>query len=191
MNAVLIGASDRTLMWRRGNVKQEDYDKFVEDYAVFLSERFDNVIITPDDGIYTDIALRFRDIKNRKPIAYYPDKDTFYGIDHIKENFVHYDARPIGGDWYKLNAELTKKALVIICLGFTPGTMIELSYIKYHQKYGVKHDHNLKHIHLFIDERCIDRRLPGSFEEQIKNMFYYRDLDHLDRLLKMMSGRHK
>ena len=143
--------------------------------------------ITPDDGVYTDIALEFGRLKNKKPIAYYPDKDEYYGITHIKENFPNYDIRPINGDWYKLNADLTKQALITICLGFSPGVLIELAFIKYHQQYGVKKDRSLKNIHCFIDERCIKDRLPETFHEQIKNIFYYKSLGELKGLLNKAS----
>jgi len=184
MDAVIIGVSNRSSLWRHGKIAQEDYESFVKDYATFLSKKFDNLIVTPDDGVYTDIALEFGKVKGKKPIAYYPDKDTFYGIEHIKDNFPKYDLRPINGDWYTLNADLTKKALVVICLGFTPGVLIEGAFIKYHQKYGVFKDSKLKKIHWLIDKRCIDQKLPKSFEEEISNIFYYKDLNQLEKLLE-------
>ncbi len=184
MNAVILGVSDRSILWRHGKVKKNEYETLVHDYARFLAKRFDNVIVTPDDGVYTDIALEFGRLKKKKPLAYYPDKDTYYGIAHIKDNFPLYDVRPIGGDWYKLNADLSKQAKAVICLGFSPGVLIEGAFIKYHQQYGGFKDPTLKHIHWFIDERCIDKRLPASFEEQIANIFYYRSLDELAKLLE-------
>jgi hypothetical protein len=183
MNAVIIGASDRSSVWRHGSIREGDYEKLVSEYARFLAERFDNLIVSPDDGVYTDIALEFGRIKGKKPIAYYPDKDEFYGIGHIRQNFPNYDLRPIGGGWYDLNADLTKKALCVICIGFTPGALIEAAFIKYHQKYASKKDSRLKDIHLMIDERCISTRLPPSFEEQIDNIFYYSSLDELGAIL--------
>lgn len=183
MNCVLVGVSDRSLLWRDGKVKEKDYEKFVLKYAKFLKKHFENVIVTPDDGIYTDIALKFGELKKKKPIAYYPDKDTFYGIEHIKDNFEKYDIRPIDGDWYKLNADLTKQALCVICLGFTPGVLIEISFIKYHQKYGKYKDPRLKNIHLFIDKKTINKKLPIGFEEQVNNFYYYKNLKELEKII--------
>jgi hypothetical protein len=184
MEAVIIGVSDRSSLWRHGKVSQEQYMSFVRAYAAFLSGRFDNLIVTPDDGVYTDVALEFGRIKGKKPIAYYPDKDASYGIAHIKKNFPKYELRPIDGDWYKLDAELTKQSLVVICLGFSPGVLIEGGFIKYHQEYGGLKNPKLKRIHWFIDKRCIESGLPRAFEEQIANIFYYDDLDDLERLLE-------
>jgi hypothetical protein len=173
MNAVIIGVSDRSILWRHGKIKEEEYDKFVKETAEFLAQHFDNVIITPDDGVYTDIALEFGKIKGKKPIAFYPDKDTFYGIEHIKPNFPKYDLKPIEGDWYKLDAEISKLAMHVFCFGFSPGSLIELCFLKYHQKYGARKDPKLKDIKLFIDERCIKEKLPKSIEEQINNLKYF------------------
>jgi len=114
----------------------------------------------------------------------YPDKDIYYGIEHIRQNFPKYELRPIDGDWYKLNADLTKQALAVICIGFSPGVLIEGAFIKYHQKYGGFKNPKLKNIHWFIDERCIDRKLPKSFEEQISNLFYYKNLKQLKELIE-------
>ncbi len=184
MDAVIIGVSNRTFLWKYGRIQQEKYKDFIKSYAQFLSKWFDNLITVPDDGVYSDIALKFGEIKGKKPIAYYPDRDDFYGIDHIKGNFPKFKLKPIKGDWYKLNAELTKQALIIISLGFSPGVLIEGSFIKYHQKYGKLKDPKLKYIHWFIDERCIEQRLPKSFEEEISNIFYFSDLVQFEELLR-------
>ncbi|MCX6804318.1 MAG: hypothetical protein NTY48_07190 [Candidatus Diapherotrites archaeon] len=184
MDCVLIGVSDRSALWCFGKIKESDYNKFVSDYAKFLSKHFDNVIVTPSDGVFTDIALEFGKLKGKKPVAYYPNKDNYYGIVHIEQNFPKYALRPINGDWYKLSADLSKQALSVICLGFSPGSLIEISFIKYHQKYGAFKNPKLKNIHLFIDERCIEQKLPGVFEEQINNIFYYSNLSSLGSILK-------
>lgn len=180
MDAVVIGVSDRTCLWRHGNIN--NYGDFVRDYALLLAELFDNILVTPDDGVYSDVALAFGKVKGRKPIGYYPDKDSNYGIEHIRGNFGKYELRPIEGDWYKLNAVLTSKSHVVISLGLSPGVFIEGSYIKYHQKYG-----GLGGIHWLIDERCIGKRLPTVFEEQISNIFYYNELSELREILTSRS----
>ena len=189
MDAVILGVSDRSSLWRHGKLNEKDYKKFVKDYASFLSKHFENLIVTPDDGVYTDIALEFGRIKNKKPIAYYPDKDSYYGIEHIKKNFEKYELKPIDGDWYKLNADLTKQSLIVISVGFSPGVLIEGSYIKYHQKYGKFKNPKLQNIHWFIDSRAIESKLPKSFEEQIKNIFYFNSFDGLEKLINSSQPR--
>ena len=65
----------------------------------------------------------------------------------------------------KLNAELTKQSLTIICIGFSLGTLIEGSYIKDHQKYGKYKNPNLKNIHWLIDGRCMNK----NYQKFLKN----------------------
>ncbi|MBD3319397.1 hypothetical protein GF342_05830 [Candidatus Woesearchaeota archaeon] len=72
---------------------------------------------------------------------------------------------------------------MVVCVGFSPGVLIELSFIKYHQKYGGYKDPSLRNIHCFIDERCIDQRLPATFEEQITGLAYYKNLEELATLI--------
>lgn len=176
MKAVILGVSDRSILWRYGRLKKEEYQNFVDSYSDALSGMFDNVIVTPDDGVYTDIAKEFGRKTGKKPIAYYPDKDERFGYGHL--DLKNFEAKKINGDWYKLNAELVTKAGVVICTGISPGSMIELSYIKYHQK------HNNQKIKLFVDLRCIEKPLPPSFEEQIDNLTYFENFDELKRQIK-------
>jgi hypothetical protein len=126
LKAVLIGVSNPKLL----GIK--NYSKFVKDYASFLSKHFENLIITPSKGVVYDIAKKFSKIKNKKVIAYYPDKDKKYGIEHIKKYIKEFDSKPINGDWYTLDAELVSKSNIVICLGFSPGSLIEIGFIKYH-----------------------------------------------------------
>jgi len=86
--------------------------------------------------------------------------------------------KKIDGDWYKLNAELVMQAQIVIVLGFSPGSMIELAFAKYVQKYLDKK------MYIFIDERCIKQKLPESFHEQIKNINYCSSIDELRKKLK-------
>lgn len=183
MNVVIIGVSDRSILWRHGSIPEADYDAYVQQAAQALADNFENAIVTPSDGVYTDIALAVGKIKETKPIAYYPDQDTYYGYDELKPNFDKYDLKPIGGDWYKLDADITKQARTVVCFGFSPGALIELSFIKYHQKYGGYKDASLKDIRLLIDMRCIDTPLPASVQEQINNIEYFSSFDELRTLL--------
>ncbi len=88
-----------------------------------------------------------------------------------------------------MEAELTRQAQVVLCLGFTPGVLIEGSYIKYHQQYWGRKDPRLRMIHWCIDERCIGQRLPKSFEEQIANLIYFPDLQALARVLDRLMQK--
>lgn len=183
MKAVLIGVSDKSILWRHGKLKKEEYTQFVGNYVKILSGYVDELIITPDDGVYLDIAREFGTHQGKTVTGFIPDKDTQYGHDHLEKNSENIIIKPINGDWYTLNAELTKQANVVICLGFSPGSLIELSYVKYHQKYGGCTD-----IHVLIDDRCINERLPASFTEQIKHIHYFSSFEELQSLLQDLKA---
>ena len=55
--------------------------------------------------------------------------------------------------------------------------------MKYHQKYGSVKDKWLRNIKVFIDERCIDKRLPEGVEKGISNLIYFGNLEELDKYL--------
>ncbi len=183
MQCTIIGVSDSSVLWRFGKIKESDYKKFVQEYAEFLSKHFTDVIITPSDGVYSDIGVEFGKISKKKPLAYYPDKDAFYGLKYFGKNLSQFDLKPIGGDVYTLDGSFITLSNCVICLGITPGVMIEISFMKYHQKYGSLKDPKLKNIHLFIDERCIEAKLPKIFHEQIENIYYYKSLAELEKLI--------
>lgn len=189
MDCVIIGPSDRSVLWRHGKLSGEEYEGFVNGYGRFLSQRIRNVIVTPDDGVYTDVAQSFGRLAGRRPVAFYPDDDTQYGIAHIEPNLALYEARAIGGDWYTLDAEITRKAPLVICLGFAPGSMIELSFIQYHQRFAARKDSKLANITLAIDERTIEQRLPRSFHEKIAHIHYFSTEAELERIIGGIDTR--
>lgn len=183
-DVVVIGVSDRSLLWRDGSIVEADYEGFVARYASLLAKYASSVMVTPDDGVYTDVAQAYAKNTGKKAVAFYPDQDTYYGFEHLKPNFDKFDTRPIGGDWYMLNADLTKQAKTVICLGFSPGVLIELAYVKYHQKYGGYKDPSLRDIRVLVDSRCISAKLPLAFSEQIANLDYYDSFESLEEHLQ-------
>lgn len=106
MKCAILGPSDFSKIWRFGKIKEKDLPKFIDDYGKFLSQRFDQVFITPDDRIYLDIAKKWGEYKGKKAIRFYPDKDTFYGFENLKKNFKDVEARPNNSDWFKLTADI-------------------------------------------------------------------------------------
>jgi len=165
MNAVLIGPSDISKLWRYGTLGEKEVSKYIEEMGAFCSEQFDDIFITPDSGVPLEIAKEFEKHKGKKAIGYYPDKDTVFGWEHIKEFMKSVDARPNNSDWFTLTADLVRRAPVVIVCGLSVGVLIELGYAKYYHKYG-KHK-----IAIFIDSR--GGKLPPYFEDDLENVVYF------------------
>jgi|GEM_PF-998514 len=191
-NIVIIGASDRSVIWRYGIIPAEEYPQFVKDYAAILAPHFERAIVTPDDGTYADIAMALAEERAKlhpsvpllKPIGFAPLRDTLYGVKHLEHNFPRYEIVN-GGTWYDVNAELTAKALTVLCVGYAPGVMIELGYIKYHQKYGSRMiDANRKDIRILIDRRTISGPLHSEVAEGLENVQYFGSFEELAEILR-------
>lgn len=80
------------------------------------------------------------------------------------------------GGWTVLNTCLSLKSELIIGLGLSPGTIVEIAYTKYHKKYLNKN------VRIFLDKRTISKRLNPEIEEEI-NLKYFNSEKELDKLL--------
>lgn len=169
MDVVIVGPSDRSILWRHGQLEEAAYKEFVNGVAGVLAKHVDRVIITLDIGVYRDVAERFHQHMGRAVIAYRPAEDAFGTEEQHDKRF---EMRTMA-DWYQLNAELVLAGDLVLCLGFSPGSLIEIAYLKYHAKYRNEPRK------LLIDSRCIPAQLPSL--EELQPIYYDSD-EELGRL---------
>jgi hypothetical protein len=181
MRCVLLGPSDISKIARFGKIK--DTQSYIKEMGKLLARYIEELIITPDYGIYLEIAKAYKKAGGKKLIGMFPEDERF-GTKQLKENFKFCDeTRSIKGDWYKLGAEITIQGEIVICTGYSPGVMIELSYLKYMQKYLKKGDK------ILIDSRTISNRLFPEIEEEIKNIKYFSSNEELEDILKSLKKK--
>ncbi len=133
MKVVLLGTK-RDKILDVCNKSDKELDDFENKLALKLVGIGD-IIFVPDSGVPSEIAEKTNSL-GAKTIAVLPSNDTRYGISHITlPSFakIEYPRKT----WYELNAEITTLGDIVVVVGLSGGVLIELSYIKYLNKFGI------------------------------------------------------
>ncbi len=170
---VVIGPSDRTKPSRYGSIT--DYRQWIDDTAKVLRKYFELMYFIPDKGTYVDLALSFTD-KDHKIVAVIPELSDEY-IHWAKRYTTHYQVIEDGEGWTFLNSHIIGLASMVICLGYSAGSVLEMCSAKYMAIY------NKKTIKILIDRRAISTKLPNELHEESIDMHYYKSSDELNELL--------
>lgn len=169
MKAVLLGPSDISKAWRHGKVRREGLGEYVDGMGAALSDCFNGLVIIPDDGLPLEVGKAYARHGGRKPVGLYPNGD----IGNLEPNFIHVEPVHVPGSWADLNYSLTRQGNPVVCLGYSPGVLAEVGFLKYNQKKGVREGSWMGGIHLFVDEMASGSRLPPGIEEELRNVFYF------------------
>lgn len=180
MRAVLLGPSDVSKAWRYGKVGKDGLERHICRMGAALARCFEGVAVIPDDGMPLEVGKAYTRHSGRKPIGLYPDGD----ISRLEPNFCHVEPVHMEGSWPDLNYSLTRQANPIICLGYSPGVMAEIGFIKYHQKNGKKEGSWMADLHLLVDLAGCGSRLPPYMGEELDNVFYFSGPDGLVPLVE-------
>jgi len=169
MNCVVLGPSKFEKINLYGQIN--NVENYIDEAAKFFASKFDEVIIVPDYGLTLLVAQKYKKYKpDGKVTGYIPDQAA--GGKDLEKYFQYCDEiKGIGGGWFNLNTQLTRQANLVFCLGFSVGVLIELCSIKYNQEYL-----NLQ-TKVFIDNRCISRRLMPEVESEIQNLIYFENFE--------------
>lgn len=175
--ALIAGPTDKSKIFRFGNISKEDYQNFLIERGIALSRHISQINIIPDDGVPLDIARAYKESGGSKVVGYFPKggcvflEKNYHFCDEVKE----FDA-----GWSGLNTCLSLKGNIMIVFGLSPGTLVEVAYTKYHKKY-------LKRIvPVLIDRNTIDGRMPPELMDELKFEYFASN----NRLLKLLE-RHK
>lgn len=178
MEAVVLGPSDVSKVWRHGSVRKEGFRKYIDSMGQALAQCFDGLVIIPDDGVPLEAGKAYTRHSGKKPVGVFPDRDT----DNLEPNFRYVEPVHLAGSWADLNYSLTSQGNPVVCLGYSPGVLVEIGFLKYNQKRGVREGSWLKDIHLFVDEMASGGRLPPQMDEELKNVFYFDGPEKLEML---------
>jgi len=175
--SLIAGPTDKTKIFRFTNISRENYNTHLEELADSLSNYVHMVNIIPDQGVPLDFAKKFRE-RGGKVIGYVPQIDC----ESLRKNFSYCDEITVfNGGWSALNTCLSLKGDLITVIGMSPGTMVEISYTKYHKKYLGKK------IPILIDTMTVPWTFPESISEEL-DLRYFNGINQFEILLKQISG---
>ena len=177
MKVSLLGTSQKENLLQN-DLTKESLDLLLEDIAQILADNCKEVFVVPQEGVYFELAMRYKEKGGKKVTGMVPSGDEKYGIDHIKDNLDKIDNRIDLKDWYWLNGEIASKGDIAIVLGYSGGVFSDLSFLKYHRKFlGNK-------TKVVIFENTVSQRLPKEFERDIGDVNYIKNSEELENIIK-------
>lgn len=174
LKSLIIGPTDKTKVLRYGSILPENYGLYTKEIGRVLAKNISQLSIIPDEGIPLDLAKAYKRFGGKKVVGNIPKE----GYKNIEQYFQFCDEiEELNGGWTTLNTCLSLKNDLIIGAWLSPGTIVEIAYTKYHNKYLGKK------IPILFDKRTISRELPKELEEEVF-LTYFKSADQLDELLK-------
>lgn len=161
MRIGLIGPS----RFEKVGVKKEKIDKILEFIGENIAKSEHEVVITPSPGLPYETAKYYKEHGGKNIIGIAPLDDREFGIRHIREQMKILDKRINGGTWYSCPMRLIQNSDLLICLGLSAGTLIEISMIKYAIKF------KKSNIKLLVIKNLA--KLPEVLEQELKGRVFY------------------
>lgn len=177
MISLIAGPTNFSKVLRFGKIKLEQYSNHLDQIAKTMINYIGGINIIPDKGIPLDFAKHFGNLGG-KVFGYVPQG----GFPQFEENFKYCsEVIEFDSGWSGLNTCLSLKGDLVTVLGMSPGTMVEIAYTKYHNRYLGKN------IPLLIDRQSISKELPDEISEEL-DVHYFSNKEELGRLLRMIKG---
>ncbi|NJL44237.1 MAG: hypothetical protein HC945_02915 [Nitrosarchaeum sp.] len=172
--SLIAGPTDKTKLFRFGNISSEKYQSFIDERAKVLARNLSQINIIPDDGVPLDIAKAYKNFGGENVIGYIPKG----GITALEQYFQYCDRiEEFDLGWSGLNTCLSLKGDVVTVFGLSPGTLVEVAYTKYHKKYLSKV------VPVIIDRTTIDGNMPPELTDEI-DMKHFSTNDELEKILE-------
>ena len=172
LTSLLVGPTDRSKIFRFGEIDKILYEKYLKDVAEILKKHVGTVNLIPDEGVPLDLAKKFREL-NGDVVGYLPKG----GCKSLEKNFKYCTSvEEFDSGWSGLNTCLSLKGDMLLALGMSPGTMVEVCYTRYHKKYFNKS------LPIVLDKRTISIAMPPEVSEDI-DLRYFDSFKQLDKIL--------
>ena len=169
MRIGIIGPSKIDIFCKSIELDGKKYLIKINELANILSKfEYDIIIVPQKKSSPLFFAEEFKNISNNKILGIIPLDDTEFGIDYIEEFFC--DEIINCGTWRNQPETMCENCDILVCIGFSAGTLIELMYTKY---FKVKK--------LIVIEDFITSKLPIEINNDI-NIEYVK-LDEVEKIL--------
>ncbi len=162
--SLVAGPTDKTKISRFGIIRPDNYEAYLAEIAETLIKDIGRINIIPDEGVPLDLAKKFKELGGY--VAGYIPKDN---RDLTDRNFKHCTSiEEFDTGWSGLNTCLSLRGDIIVALGLSPGTMVEIAYTKYHRAY------QKRNVPILIDSRTFGSKIPLEVSEEI-DLRYFAD----------------
>jgi len=171
---VVIGPSDINKLFLFTSITKQKYLRTIDSLAKYLSTKFEQLYIIPDDGVFLDFAISFKKY-NSNVCAYLPNNHELkYKLLEENTKKHHLNIKYTDWNWMKLNNLVVRNADTVLCLGYSSGVFIEIGNIKIARMW------ENKDISLIIDTRFVSSLLPKELAFDLP-IIYYSSLQELKK----------
>lgn len=179
MRVSILGAGERSRVPRYASISEPELDSLIEGTGRLLARIGAEIVIVPARGIPYDVARAYRKAGGKKVIGLVPRDDKKYGIEHIK-GYLHISDEEVNtGNWYTLNGEIASYGDAAVCIGLSPGAMLDICFMKYHRKYlGSK-------TVLIVFRNTVSQGLPLEVGEDLGKVVYVNSIEKLAKALRI------
>lgn len=178
MRVSILGAGEKSKIIKYARIGEPELNRLIRDIGEFLAKLKAEIVIVPARGIAYEVAKAYKKAGGKKVIGLVPRDDKRYGISHIKGYLKITDEEVNIGNWYDLNGEIASYGDAAICIGLSPGAMVDICFMKYHRKYLNSRTT------LIIFEDTVSQMLPRELEEDLGRIFYINSVRELGKALE-------
>jgi len=125
-----------------------------------------------------EFAKAYKEAGGHKVTGIVPLLDKKFGVEHIREFIGILDETVDVKTWYEADGEIASFGDLCICIGLSPGSLVEICMMKYHAKFLDKK------IPLIIFENTFSGKLPEEIKEQLYELTYVQRMDELADVVK-------
>ncbi len=181
ITALIAGPTDKTKIFRFGSISRNQYPIFLQEIGQVLAHNIDKINLIPDDGVPLDIAKAYKSSGGNLVEGYIPKGGCSFIEQYFKfcDNIIEFNT-----GWSGLNTCLSLKGNVLLVFGLSSGTIVEIGYIKYHQKYIGKK------IPILMDKRAFSGIIPPELIDEL-DISIFSSNDELVELLNNIQIKMK
>lgn len=179
MKASLLGTSQIENIVAAGTSRAE-LENLIDKLAELLAEKFSEVFLVPQQGVYYDLALKYKENGGEKLTAVIPADDEKYGVGHLELDSAEFSKFDDGielKNWYTLNGEIASLGDFAFVLGYSAGVFSDLSFLKYQRKFLGDETK------VIILANTVSQRLPEEFEQDLGSVYYLNSVEEIKQIL--------
>lgn len=155
MKIGILGPTNIRAFCSRLGIEEFEYLAKVEKIAAYLASNMFEIVIVPHRNSLSEYFARvYMDNKGKKVHGVYPEQDMEFGVGTINVDIC--DQYIKAENWREVPELLDQNSDALLCLGFGPGTLIEICYTKW---YPVKK--------IIVIKDFVSSRLPVELESKL------------------------
>src|SRR3989344_2505431 len=168
IGSLLAGPTNKQRVF---DIARIDLRERINQLGLVAASNLDWVDIIPDDGIPLELAKAYKSAGGKKVVGHVP----IGGREYLSPYFEYCDdVLDFDGGWSAINTCLSLRSDLITVVGMSAGTMVEIAYTKYHNRYFNRV------IPVALDRTTIKEKIPFEVDEDI-DLHYFTSPDELDR----------